>query len=125
MNTQVTKLIMSLLGYVSKLNPVLAYYLDKLKIRKPVVYIITQISLLVVLGLFYMNLINITDEIDTAIIGIITLLVGGVSSSTYNYKQEYKQEYKSKPKESVEALKQRAGQPIEDDTFPTVDQSNN
>ena len=139
MNTQLVKGLLSMIQYLSKLNPALAYYLDKLKIRNPVIYVITQLTMLITLVLFYLNVLNITDEIDTAIIGFITLLLSGISSSTYNHKEEYKKTTSNttsgttNPKERTGATKVEAKADAKVETkptekvltFPKIDQSNN
>lgn len=81
----------------------LAFYLDKLKINNPIIYIVVQMLICGVFLLFSTNTVNINESVDTTIIVILGGITAGLSPRT----------------------SQRASEYSNSDDFPIVDQSNN
>lgn len=80
------------------------YYLDKLKVKSPIFFVLVKTLLMSMLVMFSDNIININDTIDTYAILLLTAIVGYSSARTTQYKQNY-EEGKA--------------------NFPDIDQSNN
>ena len=117
----------------TQIQSLIAFYLDKLKVSNPVLYVISQAAILLLLYLFGADKININDTVDTGIVVILGGLLTSVSPRTSQKAAEYKDSIRENLKDrtgatKVEATKvesTRVEQPILDDSFPDIDQSNN
>ena len=112
----------------TQIQSLIAFYLDKLKISNPVLYVISQAAILLLLYLFGADKININDTIDTGIVVILGGLLTSVSPRTSQKATEYKDSIRDNLKDRagatrVETTKVEATEV--DDSFPDIDQSNN
>lgn len=98
----------------TELNKVIAYYLNKLKVRNPTIFILVQCAIWGLLWAFTMDKINVNTEVDTIIIAILAGLVSGLSPRTTTLSEEYKKDIKSIKSDKSDTL-----------DLPDLDQSNN
>jgi len=98
----------------TELNKVIAYYLNKLKVRNPAIFILVQCAIWGFLWAFTMDKINVNTEVDTIIIAILAGLVSGLSPRTTTLSEEYKKDIKSIKSDKSDTL-----------DLPDLDQSNN
>ena len=101
----------------TELNKVIAYYLNKLKVRNPTIFILVQCAIWGFLWAFTMDKINVNTEVDTIIIAILAGLVSGLSPRTTALSDEYKKDIKS-----IKSDKSDKSDTLD---LPDLDQSNN
>jgi hypothetical protein len=119
----------------NQIQTLLAFYLDKLKVSNPVLYVLSQAAMLLLLYLFGADKININDTVDAGVIFILGSLLTTVSPRTSQRASDYKKrtgatkvesEIESGVPSKVEPSNESedgVGEPSE--PFPDIDQSNN
>ena len=134
---------------IEELNKVLGFILDKIKIKYPLLYVILQLTFVILIVLFSNNTININDEMDMAIVAILSALTFTAPRTT-QYKQKYEEsnkiekvQFKQNYKMDLQRIKDQGekletaiqeSQPVADEidmdgeggiVLPFIDQSNN
>jgi hypothetical protein len=96
----------------------LAFYLDKLKVKSPILFTLTMFTSGGFLVLFSNNTLNINDQIDPYIIAVLAMVTAAVSPRTTYIKENKpttpEEPFYPEPDISNESM----------DEFPDIDQSN-
>lgn len=104
-----------LLEYITKLGDFTGFYLDKLKIKYPLVYFILAFFLLASNSLFIFDMINVSEDYDPIIIlflsGIGTYISPRTAKSVNNYTKRHEKDNLKVTKNSVKPIQRKHRRP--------------
>ena len=79
-----------MINTLNSISEMLAYVLDKLKVKNPILFTAVQMVLAGLLVAFSLDKINIGDELDSQVIIVLTALVSTVSPRTSDKAKKFK-----------------------------------
>lgn len=81
---------MNYTSLISEVSLQLAFYLDKLKVKSPLVFVGVQVLILGLLAAFTFNKVNINETVDAIVITVLLGLTSAISPRTSQGAQEVK-----------------------------------
>ena len=100
-----------LIQYITKLGDFIGFYLDKLKIKYPLVYFILAFFLLASNSLFIFNIINVNEDYDPIIIlflsGIGTYISPRTTKSVSNYTKRHEKNNLKVTEDNIKTIQRK------------------